>query len=129
MSSSSSKKPTVQSQIDALEQRIAAQDQRIAALEAAAVPAAPAAEAPAKGKGKRAAKPKKEKNPDAPKRALSGYQIFGQAERAKAALLPPPDNKLDFATISARWAALTKEQKDSYKPTAAAAEATASEAE
>jgi high mobility group protein B2 len=127
-SSSSSKKPTVQSQIDALEQRIAAQDQRIAALEAAAVPAAPAAEAPAKGKGKRAAKPKKEKNPDAPKRALSGYQIFGQAERAKA--LP---EKLDFATISARWAALTKEQKDSYKPAAADAaadaEATASEAE
>jgi len=124
---SSSKKPSVQSQIDALEQRIAAQDQRIAALEAAAA-TVPAAEAPAKGKGKGkgAAKPKKEKNPDAPKRALSGYQIFGQAERAKA--LP---EKLDFATISARWAALTKEQKDSYKPAAAdaAAEATASEAE
>ena len=123
-SSTSTKKPTTQAQIEALEQRIAAQDLRIAALEAAATTPV-AAEAPAKGK--RGAKPKKEKNPDAPKtkRALSGYQIFGQAERAKA--LP---EKLDFAEISTRWAALTKEQKAEYKPAAAAAaEATASEAE
>jgi hypothetical protein len=118
---SSSKKPSVQSQIDALEQRIVAQDLRIAALEAAAA-TAPAAEAPAKGK--RGAKPKKEKNPDAPKRALSGYQIFCQAERAKTS------DKLQFDELSARWKALTKEQQDSFKPAAAAAaEATASEAE
>ena len=124
MSSSSSSKMTLtslhalltaqQAQIDALTARLDARE------------AAPAAVPDAPAKGKRSKKEKKPKDPDAPKRALSGYQIFGQSERAKA--LP---EKLDFATISARWKALTKEQQDSYKPTvaAAAAEETASEAE
>jgi len=121
---SSSKKPSVQSQIDALEQRIAAQDQRIAALEAAAA-TAPAAEAPAKGKGKRAAKPKKEKNPDAPKRAPTAFFAFNASERAKS-----PDEKLTASVLSERWKLLSKEQQDAYKPAATSeAAASASEAE
>jgi hypothetical protein len=113
MSSSSSKKPSSQAQIDELLKRLSAQDERITALET--VPSAPAEKKPRK---KRAPK-----NPDAPKkpRALTAFFLFNAAERAKTT------DKITTPELAKRWRALTDEERASYKP-AAAATATAAAA-
>jgi hypothetical protein len=108
-------------EIPVLKAQVAALTARLDALSPGAAPA----EAPAKGKGKRAAKPKKEKNPDAPKRAPTAFFAFNASERAKS-----PDEKLTASVLSERWKLLSKEQQDAYKPVAASeAAASASETE
>jgi hypothetical protein len=106
-------------EIPVLKAQVAALMARLDALSPGAAPA----EAPAKGKGKRAAKKeKKPKDPDAPKRAPTAFFAFNAAERAKS-----PGETLTATVLSERWKLLTKEQKDAYKPVAS--EAAASEAE
>jgi hypothetical protein len=129
MSSSKPSIASLQTQVTELQQQRADDHALILALkaqvEALSPPAAAPAEAPAKGKGKRAAKPKKEKNPDAPKRAPTAFFAFNASERAKS-----PDEKLTASVLSERWKLLSKEQQDAYKPAAASeAAASASEAE
>jgi|UniRef100_A0A6C0LQY2 hypothetical protein len=129
MSSSKPSIASLQTQVTELQQQRADDHALILALKAQvdtlSPPAAAPAEAPAKSKGKRAAKPKKEKNPDAPKRAPTAFFAFNASERAKS-----PDEKLTASILSERWKLLSKEQQDAYKPAAASeAAASASEAE
>jgi hypothetical protein len=129
MSSSKPSIASLQTQVTELQQQRADDHALILALKAQvdtlSPPAAAPAEAPAKSKGKRAAKPKKEKNPDAPKRAPTAFFAFNASERAKS-----PDEKLTASVLSERWKLLSKEQQDAYKPAAASeAAASASEAE
>jgi hypothetical protein len=129
MSSSKPSIASLQTQVTELQQQRAEDHALILALKAQvdtlSPPAAAPAEAPAKSKGKRAAKPKKEKNPDAPKRAPTAFFAFNASERAKS-----PDEKLTASILSERWKLLSKEQQDAYKPAAASeAAASASEAE
>jgi len=110
MSSSSSKKPSSQAQIDELLKRLSAQDERITALET--VPSAPAEKKPRKNA---------RKNPDAPKkpRALTAFFLFNAAERAKTT------DKITTRELAKRWRALTDEERASYKPAATATAAAA----
>ena len=107
MSSSSSKKPSAQAQIDALLERLSAQDKRITVLET--IPSAPAEKKPRK---KRAPK-----NPDAPTRAPSSWIVFLGKKREEAKTAHPDAKMTELTTIiSKMWAALTPEQKAEYKP-------------
>ena len=116
MSSSSSKKPSAQAQIDALLERLSAQDKRITVLETP--PSAPAEKKPRK---KRAPK-----NPDAPTRAPSSWIVFLGKKREEAKTAHPDAKMTELTTIiSKMWAALTPEQKAEYKPAAAPAAAAA----
>ena len=110
----SSSKPTLaslQTQITELQTQHATLLARLDAF----IAAAPAPDAPAK-KGKRVAKPKKERDPDAPKRAPTAFFAFSKAERAKT-----PDEKLTASVLAERWALLTDEEKAAFKPAASAA--------
>lgn len=112
----SSSKPTLaslQTQITELQTQHAAQMARLDAFIAAAAPAAPAPV-----KGKRAAKPKKEKDPDAPKRAPTAFFAFSKAERAKT-----PDEKLTASVLAERWALVSDADKAAFKPVAATSDA------
>jgi high mobility group protein B1 len=55
-------------------------------------------------------KAKKERDPDAPKKPLSGFLLFSKQERAKT-----PDVKLKAVDLSARWNALSDDAKSGYK--------------
>ena len=90
-----------------------------ARLDALTVAAAPAASAPAEVKVKKA-RVKKERDPDAPKRAPGAYILFCQAERAKT-----PETKLLIPELAERWRALTDEQRAAFKSVPAAAAAAA----
>ena len=94
---------------------ITAQQAQIAAL-TARLDAPEAAPAP-KQKQKRA---KKERDPNAPKRAPGAYILFQQAERLKT-----PELKLQIPELAERWRALTDEERASFKPAAAPAPAPA----
>lgn len=112
MSSSSSKKPSSQAQIDELLKRMSVQDERISALETA-----PPAE-------KKPRKKRAPKNPDAPKktRAPSSWIVFCSKKREEAKTAHPDAKMTELTTILAEmWAALTPEQKAEYKPAAAPA--------
>jgi len=60
-------------------------------------------------------KSRKPKDPDAPKKALSGYLLFCQAERAKT-----PELKIKLDELATRWRALTAEERLSFKSVPAA---------
>ena len=72
------------------------------------VPSTP--KTPKAPKAPKTPKAKKERNPDAPKKPLSGFLLFSQQERAKS-----PDVKLKAVDLSARWNALSDEAKSGYK--------------
>jgi hypothetical protein len=115
-SSSSSKKPSSQAQIDELLKRMSAQDERISALETAPKP-------PAEKKPRKKRAPK---NPDAPKRAPSSWIVFCGKKREEAKTAHPDAKMTELTTILAEmWAALTPDQKAMYKPAAAPAAAPA----
>jgi hypothetical protein len=112
----SSSKPTLaslQTQITELQTQHAALLARLDAFISAA--AAPAEPAPKKGK-RASSKPKKEKVPDAVKRAPTAFFAFSKAERAKT-----PDEKLTASVLAERWKLLSKEQQATFKPVPAAA--------
>jgi hypothetical protein len=60
----------------------------------------------------KAKKERKPRDPDAPKKPLSGFMLFSQQERAKT-----PDVKLKATDLSARWNVLSDEAKSGYKST------------
>jgi hypothetical protein len=109
----SSSKPTLQSlnaRLTAVETHNSAQQtlietltERIAALET-----------PSSPKAKKERKPKKERDPDAPKRPLGAYMRFCQAKRAET-----PDAKLKAADLGVMWAGLSDADKAKYKPVTA----------
>ena len=106
-------KPSVSSllsQVTELTTQFAALSARLDTL-IAAKPASASASTPEKKK-----RAKKEKDPDAPKRAPGAYILFCQAERAKT-----PDVKLLVTELAERWRALSDEQRASYKPAVSAA--------
>jgi high mobility group protein B1 len=72
------------------------------------VPATP--KAPKTPKEPKTPKAKKERDPDAPKKPLSGFLLFSKQERAKT-----PDVKLKAVDLSARWNALSDDAKSGYK--------------
>ena len=75
------------------------------------VPATPKTpKAPKESKTPKTPKAKKERDPDAPKKPLSGFLLFSKQERAKT-----PDVKLKAVDLSARWNALSDEAKSGYK--------------
>jgi len=76
-----------------------------AAAEAAAEPAAEPAEGTPKTK-----KERKPRDPDAPKKPLSGFMLYQQQERAKT-----PDTKIKSSDLSVLWNALSDEVKATYK--------------
>jgi len=99
-------KPTLsslQTQVTTLTTQFAALSARLDTLTTTPAPA------PAPKK-KRA---KKERNPDAPKRAPGAYLLFCQAERAKT-----PDVKLLVKDLAERWNKLSADQKAAFKPAA-----------
>lgn len=110
-------KPSLSSlliQVTELTTQFAALSARVDTILAAA--AEPAAPAPAEVKVKKSLV-KKERDPDAPKRAPGAYVRFCQAERAKT-----PELKLQLKELGTRWRALTDEERASFKPAEPAAE-------
>jgi len=95
---------------------ITAQQAQIAAVTARLDAPAPAPAPAPKQKQKRA---KKERDPNAPKRAPGAYILFQQAERLKT-----PELKLQIPELAERWRALTDDERASFKPAAAAAKPT-----
>jgi hypothetical protein len=61
-------------------------------------------------KGKRVKKEKKPRDPDAPKKPLSGFMLYSAAERAKT-----PDVKIKAAELAERWRALSDDERAAYK--------------
>jgi hypothetical protein len=64
----------------------------------------------AEGAAETPKKAKKVRDPDAPKKPLSGFLLFSQQERAKT-----PDAKLKASDLSVLWNALSDEAKAGYK--------------
>ena len=85
---------------------IAERDAQIATLLAAAAPAE-----------KRSKKARKERDPDAPKRAPTAWIVFCNKKRDEAKIAHPTAKMTELTTfLSQMWAALTPEQKAEYKP-------------
>jgi len=109
---SSSSAPTVKSlslQVNELTQKLEALTQQVAALSVAAP-----APAPAEGEGgKKARKPraKKERDPDAPKKPLSGFMLFSKHQRDAHT----GADKLTASVLGERWNALTDAEKAAFK--------------
>ena len=107
----SSSAPTVKSlslQVNELAQKLEALTQQVAAL---SVPAAPA---PAAAEGsKKARKPrvKKERDPDAPKKPLSGFMLFSKHQREAHT----GEGKLTASVLGERWNALSDAEKAAFK--------------
>ena len=101
------------SQVTELTTQFAALSSRLDSLVRQDTLTAPAAPAEVKVKKPRV---KKERDPDAPKRAPGAYVRFCQEERLKT-----PDVKLKLEELGARWRALTDTQRAAFKPAVAAA--------
>jgi predicted GIY-YIG superfamily endonuclease len=98
----------------AADARIAALEARVAALERNAVGTSPAVGGNTKGKGKRGAKAAKD--PNVPKRPLSNYMNFCNAQRATVKAANPEAKMTELSKIlGAQWKALTAEQQAGYK--------------
>ena len=102
-SSNMSTKASLQTKIDTLTATLAERDAKIADLESRIAPAP---------KAKKERKPKKERDPDAPKKPLSGYMRFCQDKRAET-----PGAKLKAADLGEMWKLLSDADKAKYKPT------------
>ena len=103
-------KSSLQTEITSLKATLAERDAQIATLTAAAAAAA----APAEKGGKKA---RKERDPDAPKRAPTAWIVFCSKKRDEAKIAHPTAKMTELTTfLSQMWAALTPEQKAEYKP-------------
>jgi hypothetical protein len=120
----SSSNPTVKSlslQVNELTQKLEALTQQVAAL---SVPAP----APTTGEGsKKARKPrvKKERDPDAPKKPLSGFMLFCKQQREAHT----GEGKLTAGLLGERWNALSDAEKAAFKVASPVATPAASDAE
>jgi hypothetical protein len=100
-----------------LSKKVTELEARVAALEARLDAAAAAAPAPVVAKGGK--RVKKEKAPDAPKRAPSAYIVFGNQKRAELKTSNPTAKFAEIAKlISEAWKLLSDDQKAAYKTVA-----------
>lgn len=100
----------------ALSRKVSDLETRLAAVEARLAALTTAAPTPAAAK---AAKTKKAKDPDAPKRPASAYILFSNAKRAEVVAANPTAKLPEISkTLGGMWKALTPEQQASYKATA-----------
>ena len=108
-----SKSSSLQTKITSLESQLAERDATIAERDAK-IAELLAAAAPAEKRGKKA---RKERDPDAPKRAPSAWIVFCGKKREEAKIAHPTAKMTELTTfLSQMWAALTPEQKAEYKP-------------